>query len=158
MADLRDGFASPPKPRRNLGSETNRNQRETSMKPAETRGGGFRRNSETAPLKGAVAGFATRAGRGSMAGHWASRSDARPNLTGALTLETALPAGARLWLSGWTQVHPVAGEFVSLVVEVANGGPRKRGRSREPSDEPVGKFRDASECPKTHRSSKRVFF
>jgi hypothetical protein len=37
-----------------------------------------------------------RAARGSLAGRWAPRSDRRPNLVGALTIEQALPAGARL--------------------------------------------------------------
>ena len=68
MADLMDGFEGSLKPSRNNGPETNRNHAETSMKPSETKVAGHRRNRETAPLKGAVAGFGTHtaAARGSL--------------------------------------------------------------------------------------------
>lgn len=86
-----------------------------------------------------------RAARGSLGGRWTPRADRRPNLTGAITLEQALPAGTKLWLSGWTR-SAVGEEFVSLVVEVASGGPRKsrqwpRQRHQEEPYEPEGRFR-----------------
>jgi hypothetical protein len=68
-----------------------------------------------------------RAAIGSIAGSSAPRADNRPNLRGALTIEQDLPAGTKLWLSGWSK--RVAGaDFISISAEIAgNGGPRKRG-------------------------------
>jgi hypothetical protein len=80
MADLMDGFEGSPKPSRNNGPETNRNRAETSMKPSETKVAGHRRNRETAPLKGAVAGFA------------AARTNGRPNICRTISLERDFPA------------------------------------------------------------------
>lgn len=79
-----------------------------------------------------------RAAYGSLSGRWRPRDDGLPNLTGALTLETALPAGAKLWLKGWTKLAGGV-EFLSLSAKLAAGGPRKR--TRGPA-EPEGKFRD----------------
>jgi hypothetical protein len=55
------------------------------MKPRETKVDGHMRNRETAPLKGAVAGFGAHAARGSVAGRWAARTDSQPNIRGAIT-------------------------------------------------------------------------
>lgn len=89
----------------------------------------------------------TRAGRGSLSGAWGARLDGRPNLSGAITLERALPAGSKLWLHGWTRSAAGCEEFVSLVVTVAVGGPRHRrpkraGPHTEHEREPVGRWRD----------------
>jgi hypothetical protein len=68
-------------------------------------------------------------GRGSLSGRWAPRDDRAPNLRGAIVIEEPLPAGTKLWLSGWTK-KVVAGEgsaeFISLAADIAIGGPRKR--------------------------------
>ena len=67
----------------------------------------------------------TRAAIGSIAGSSAPRADRRPNMRGALTIEADLPAGTKLWLSGWSR--EVAGApFISIQCEIAIGGPRKR--------------------------------
>src|ERR1700688_3895572 len=94
MADLMGGFDGSLKPSLNYGPETNRNHAETSMKPSETKVDGHRRNRETAPLKGAVAGFAAHAARGSVAGRWAARTDSQPNIRRAITLDGDLPASS----------------------------------------------------------------
>jgi hypothetical protein len=66
----------------------------------------------------------TRAGRGSLAGRWLARADGAPNFKGGLTIEQALPAGAKLWLAGWTKQAGADGpEFISLAVDVSHGGP-----------------------------------
>jgi hypothetical protein len=62
------------------------------MKPSETNVAGHRRNRETAPLKGAVAGFAVRAARGSVAGRWAARTDSQPNIRRAITSDGRSPS------------------------------------------------------------------
>lgn len=69
--------------------------------------------------------MAERAGRGSLSGRWAPTSDAFPNMRGAITVERDLPAGTRLWLTGWTKTI-AGGEFVSLLVEIADKGGRPR--------------------------------
>jgi hypothetical protein len=56
---------------------------------------------------------------------WSPRGDGAPNLTGAVTIERALPANTRLWLTGWTKTIP-GGEVVSLLVEIADKGGRPR--------------------------------
>jgi hypothetical protein len=51
------------------------------------------------------------------------RTDNRPNMRGALTLEQDLKAGSRLWLSAWSK--QIAGsDFISISAEIAVGGPR----------------------------------
>lgn len=67
---------------------------------------------------------AHRVGRGSLSGRWSPRGDGAPNLAGAVTIERALPASAKLWLTGWTKIIP-GDEFVSLFVEIADGRPRR---------------------------------
>jgi hypothetical protein len=126
MADLTDGFGRTLKPCRNSGPETNRNHAETSMKPSETKADGSKRNRETAPLRGAVAGFATRVGRGSLTGRWKPRPGSCPNIRGGITIERDFPANTRLWLTGWTKTIP-GGQFVSLLVDIAD----KNGRSHQ---------------------------
>jgi hypothetical protein len=68
---------------------------------------------------------AQRVGRGSLSGRWRPRGDGAPNLTGAVSIERALPAGTKLWLTGWTKTI-TGGDVVSLLVEIAdkNGRPR----------------------------------
>ncbi len=65
---------------------------------------------------------------GSIAGSSASRADNRPNYRGALTIEQDLPAGSKLWLSAWSKEDPAP--WISISVEVAVGGPRKRGKNK----------------------------
>ena len=90
-----------------------------------------------------------RAGRGSLTGRWSPRGDGYPNLRGAITLDTDLKAGQKLWLSGWTRSAAGCDEFVGLVANVANGGPRKRSEPRRDGDcEPEGKFR-SGDAPAT---------
>jgi hypothetical protein len=63
-----------------------------------------------------------RAGRGSLSGRWQACGDHAPNLRGSITIERDVPAGTRLWLTGWTRT--AAGvEFV-----FARGGDRRQGR------------------------------
>ena len=87
----------------------------------------------------------TRSARGSLQGRWRPRNDGLPNLRGGITIERDLPAGSKLWLSGWTRTTggPDGAEFVSLEAAVADGGPR-RSRPRRSSEtyEPEGRFRD----------------
>jgi hypothetical protein len=60
-----------------------------------------------------------RAGIGSLSGRWEPRRRG-PNIHREITIERGLPAGTKLWLTGWTP--PIAGgEVVSLVVEIAAG-------------------------------------
>ena len=65
-------------------------------------------------------------GRGSLTGRWQPRPGTCPNIRGGITIERALPAGSKLWLTGWTKTI-AGGEFVSLVVEIAekDGRPRR---------------------------------
>jgi hypothetical protein len=109
MADLMDGFEGSLKPSRNNGPETNRNRAETGLKPSETKVAGQTRNRETAPLKGAVAGFAARAALGSVA---ACQTSAAPSPG------CDLPTKTSFWLTGWTKTIG-GGEFVSVLVEIA---------------------------------------
>jgi hypothetical protein len=71
-----------------------------------------------------------RAGRGELRGRMEPREDRRPNFTGSIVLEHDAPAGARFWLSGWT--NATCGEqWVSIELRNANGrGPRHRGKRR----------------------------
>jgi len=64
-----------------------------------------------------------RVGRGSLTGRWEPRAGACPNILGGITLERALPAKTKLWLTGWTKAIG-GGEFVSLKVEIADEGGR----------------------------------
>ena len=87
-----------------------------------------------------------RIGRGSLTGTWPARTvDRLPNLRGIITIERDLPAGTRLWLSGWTRPGPAGGEFISLAVELAGKGGHRRRRSVGGRDEPEGRFSDAHE-------------
>jgi hypothetical protein len=89
-----------------------------------------------------------RAARGSLTGRWTARADSLPNLRGAITLERDLPAGSKLWLSGWTRTigGPYGAEYLSISATVAEGRPRKPRRRRvEDADEPEGRFRDVRE-------------
>jgi hypothetical protein len=86
-----------------------------------------------------------RAGRGSLSGRWRLRDDGSPNLRGGITIERDLPAGSKLWLSGWTRSTggPDGSEFVSIEASMADGGPRRsRPRRATHDDEPEGRFRD----------------
>jgi hypothetical protein len=58
-----------------------------------------------------------RAGIGSLSGRWEPRRRG-PNIRGGITIERGLPAGTKLWLTGWTRTI-VGGDVVSLVVEIA---------------------------------------
>jgi hypothetical protein len=63
---------------------------------------------------------AERAGRGvAVRAVGTARSNACPNLRGAITVECDLPVGTRLWLTGCTKTI-AGGEFVSLLVEIAD--------------------------------------
>ena len=64
-----------------------------------------------------------RVGRGSLTGRWESRPGGRPNIRGGITIERALPAKTKLWLTGWTKTI-AGGQFVSLLVEIADGSGR----------------------------------
>jgi hypothetical protein len=44
-----------------------------------------------------------RIGRGTLTGRWEPRRGACPNIRGGITLERALPAKTKLWLTGWTK-------------------------------------------------------
>ena len=69
-------------------------------------------------------------GRGSLTGRWEPRPRACPNIRGGITIERDIRAGTKLWLTGWTKTI-AGGEFVSLLVEIANkdGRPqRNQGR------------------------------
>ena len=66
-----------------------------------------------------------RVGKGSLTGHWKPRPGACPNIRGGITIERDLRAGSRLWLTGWTQTI-AGGDFVSLVVEIADKDIRSR--------------------------------
>ena len=77
------------------------------------------------PTKDAAAEIGGRVGRGSLTGRWEPRPGACPNIRGGITLERALPAETRLWLTGWTKTI-AGGQFVSLLVEIADEGGRPR--------------------------------
>jgi hypothetical protein len=87
-----------------------------------------------------------RVARGSLSGRWSPRGDGAPNLTGAVTIERDLPKGTKLWLGAWSRSAAGCDEFLSVVVKIANGGPRKgvRSRNRRATEtaEPEGVFRD----------------
>ena len=67
--------------------------------------------------------MAERIGKGSLTGRWKPRPGACPNIRGGITIERDLQAGTNLWLAGWTKTI-AGGEFVSLVVEIADEGGR----------------------------------
>ena len=60
-----------------------------------------------------------RAGRGSLTGRWEPRPGSCPNIRGGITIERDLPAGTKLWLTGWTRTI-AGGEFASVLVEIAD--------------------------------------
>ncbi len=62
---------------------------------------------------------------GSMTGSWEPRPEACPNIRGGITIERDLPANTKLWLMGWTKTI-AGGDFVSLLVEIADKGGRPR--------------------------------
>ncbi len=62
---------------------------------------------------------AERVGRGSLTGRWEPRPGTCPNIRGGMTIERDLPAGTRLWLTGWTKAI-TGGEVVSVLVEIAD--------------------------------------
>jgi hypothetical protein len=64
-----------------------------------------------------------RIGQGRLTGRWEPRPEAQPNMRGGITLERALPTKTRLWLTGWTKTIG-GGQFVSLMVEIADEGGR----------------------------------
>jgi hypothetical protein len=68
--------------------------------------------------------IAERVGQGSLTGRWEPRPRACPNIRGGITIERDLPAKTRLWLTGWTKAIP-GGEFVLLIVEIADEGGRQ---------------------------------
>lgn len=72
--------------------------------------------------------MAERVGQGSLTGRWKPRPGSCPNIRGGITIERDVPANSRLWLTGWTKTIQ-GGEFVSLLVEIANEG------GRPPADE-----------------------
>jgi hypothetical protein len=63
--------------------------------------------------------MAERVGRGSLTGRWKPGAEASPNIRGGITIDRDLPAGTRLWLTGWTKTI-VGGELVSVLVEIAD--------------------------------------
>ena len=63
-----------------------------------------------------------RVGRGSLTRRWEPRPGACPNIRGG-TIDRALPAKTKLWLTGWTKTI-AGGQFVSLLVEIADEGGR----------------------------------
>jgi len=75
------------------------------------------------PTKDAEAEIGERIGRGSLTGRWEPRPGACPNIRGGITLERALPAKTKLWLTGWTKTI-AGGRFVLLMVEIADEGGR----------------------------------
>jgi hypothetical protein len=75
----------------------------------------------TPPFRGVTcdAALVDRVGRGSLTGRWEPRPRACPNIRGGITIERDVPAGAQLWLTGWTK-SIAGGEFVLLIVEIAD--------------------------------------
>ena len=64
-----------------------------------------------------------RVGRGPLTGRWEPRPEVQPNIRGGITIERNISAKTKLWLTGWTK-RIAGGEFVSLLVEIADGGGR----------------------------------
>jgi hypothetical protein len=62
-------------------------------------------------------------GQGSLTGRWKPRPEGCPNIRGGIMLERALPAKTKLWLTCWTK-RIAGGQFVSLLVEIADEGGR----------------------------------
>ena len=75
------------------------------------------------PMKDAEAEIGGRIGRGSLTGRWEPRPGACPKIRGGITIERALPAKTKLWLTGWRKTI-AGGQFVSLLVEIADEGGR----------------------------------
>ena len=63
--------------------------------------------------------MAERVGGGSLTGRWEPRPGVCPNIRGGITIERDLPAGTKLWLTGWTKTI-TGGDFVSVLVEIAD--------------------------------------
>jgi hypothetical protein len=63
--------------------------------------------------------MANHVGKGSLTGRWEPRPGACPNIRGGITIEHALPAGTKLWLTGWTKLI-IEGEIVSILLEIAD--------------------------------------
>ena len=62
--------------------------------------------------------MAERVGRGSLTGRWEPRPGAHLNIRGGISIERDLPAGTKLWFTGWTKA--ISGrEVVSVLVEIA---------------------------------------
>ena len=70
--------------------------------------------------------MAKRVGKGTLTGQWQPRPGACPNIRGGITIEQALKAGTKLWLTGWTKTI-AGGQVVLLLVEIAdkNGRPHQ---------------------------------
>jgi hypothetical protein len=68
--------------------------------------------------------MAERIGRGSLTGRWEPRPGGA-NIRGGITIERDLRANTKLWLTGWTKTIE-GGEFVSVLVEIAETGGRPR--------------------------------
>ena len=58
-----------------------------------------------------------------MTGRWEARPGSLPQHPRRITLKRALPAKTKLWLTGWTKTI-AGGQFVSLLVEIADEGGR----------------------------------
>ncbi len=65
-----------------------------------------------------------RVGRGSLTGRWEPRLGG-PNIRGGITIERDLRANTQLWLTGRTKTI-AGGQFVALLVEIAEEGGRAR--------------------------------
>jgi hypothetical protein len=63
--------------------------------------------------------MAERVGRGSLTGRWEPRPEAYPNIRGGISIERDLPAGTKLWFTGWTKAIS-GGQVVSVLVEIAD--------------------------------------
>jgi hypothetical protein len=77
-------------------------------------------------IRGHVMRDTARVGRGELRGTMERRRDNRPNFAGSIVLESDMPAGSRIWLSGWTK-EILGSLWVSLECRDAAGtGPRLR--------------------------------
>ncbi len=65
-----------------------------------------------------------RIGRGSLTGRWEPRLGGS-NIRGGITIERDLRANTQLWLTGRTKTI-AGGQFVALLVEIAEEGGRAR--------------------------------
>jgi hypothetical protein len=66
---------------------------------------------------------------GSIAGSSIPRANGAPTWKGAVTLETDMRAGDKLWLVGW-QRSLAGADFISISGHRAVGGPRKHSTSK----------------------------